>query len=71
MLVFDIWKVADGPVFKRHQSVFEPSTRYTLRPPFTAAANFAARSARSRIAATARRDRVRSSANHKPLKSRR
>ena len=26
---------ADGPVFKRLQSVFEPSTRYTLYPPFT------------------------------------
>ena len=30
-----LWKVVDGPVFKRHQSVFEPSTRYTLRPLFT------------------------------------
>ena len=25
-----LWKVADGPVFKRHQQAFEPSTRYTL-----------------------------------------
>ena len=28
-------EVADGPVFKRRQPTFEPSTRYTLRPPFT------------------------------------
>ena len=30
-----LWKVTDGPVFKRLQPVFEPSTRYTLSPPFT------------------------------------
>ena len=28
-------KVADDPVFKRVQPAFEPSTRYTLLPPFT------------------------------------
>ena len=30
-----LWKVVDGPVFKRLQQAFEPSTRYTLSPPFT------------------------------------
>ena len=30
-----LWKVADGPVFKRVQLTFEPSTRYTLLPSFT------------------------------------
>ena len=30
-----LWKVTDGPVFKRLQPTFEPSTRYTLAPPFT------------------------------------